>query len=284
MNVVHPSHCPEIGPICQQRDEPPQLHDQVFYVTELRPVAELQVLDWLSFEAQLPLRLSATTIVYRRLDGAPFVPDYEDIHHRNETLLGPADPWLSVRGHLVGLDPRLTAQLGVTLPLGRTEPNPFALGAQGLPHQHVQFGTGTFNPILGLEALRTAGPIHLRAHAVALLPLLENRHGYRAGARIVGGLEGAFSLDRWRLTAGVHVFHEEPERWDGAILQDGNLGRTDLLLGAAAAYPLGEYLVGASLQVPVYQRLVQAGHEAGQLTYPAIVGISVQRVFDLLPR
>ncbi len=30
MNVVHRSDCPDIGPVCAEREEPPQLHDQQF--------------------------------------------------------------------------------------------------------------------------------------------------------------------------------------------------------------------------------------------------------------
>src|SRR4051794_37812643 len=38
MHVVHSEYCPEIGPICTQRAEPPQLHDQRLYAAELRPI------------------------------------------------------------------------------------------------------------------------------------------------------------------------------------------------------------------------------------------------------
>lgn len=279
MRVVHSIECPEIGPICQQRPEPPQLHDQTFWVAELRAIAELQLWERLSVEAQLPLRLSATTVRYLRPDGTPFELDYEDIHHRNETLVGLGDPWLSVRGRLEALEILFAGQAGTTLPLGRTEPDPFALGDLGLAHQHVQFGTGTFQPLLGLEALRHLGPVDLRAHAVAQVSIAQNHHGYQAGTRIAGGLEAAASLDRWRVRGGVNVFHEEPERWSGIIQQDGNLGRTDVLVGASVAYPFGELSVEATVQVPVYQRIIHGADEDGQLTYPAILGISVQRLF-----
>lgn len=38
LRVVHSEYCPDIGPICNQRPEPPQLHDQRFYIGELRPM------------------------------------------------------------------------------------------------------------------------------------------------------------------------------------------------------------------------------------------------------
>ena len=115
VRVVHDSVCPDIGPICDVRPEPPQIHDQRFYVTELRPVVEYGITNWLSAELQLPLKLSKTTIKYRTLEGASYNPDYQPIHHRNETLVGLGDPW-QLRGHsigngaVLGVDPR--EQLG----------------------------------------------------------------------------------------------------------------------------------------------------------------------------
>ena len=45
----------------------------------------------------------------------------------------------------------------MTLPLGRTVEDPFALGDMGLPHEHSQFGTGTFGFVAarGLAQSRT---------------------------------------------------------------------------------------------------------------------------------
>jgi hypothetical protein len=285
--VVHPTECPELGPICAVRDEPPQLHDQVFYVTELRPVLEYQLLEALGAELQLPLRLSATTVVYRRLDGTLFEPDYENIHHRNEVLTGVGDPWVTARlSHRVAdLQLQVSGRAGLTLPLGRTEPDPFELGELGLPHQHVQFGTGTVTPLLGLELERAFGPLAVRAHGLAQLSLYDNRYGYRAGTRFTGGIEvGGVLGGALHAGATAEVFHEQPERWDGAIHQDGNLGRTDVLAGATLAYPLGGFVLSASVKVPVFQHVVQAGPEAGQLSYPAIATLGVQRAFDLTGR
>jgi hypothetical protein len=285
VHVVHASHCPEIGPICEFRLEPPQLHDQRFYIAELRPILEYSVLDGLSVEAQLPLRVSATTIVYRRLDGTPFELDYPNIHHRNEVLTGPGDPWLSVRGSGRWAGFALSGRLGVTLPLGRTEPNPFELGAQGLEHQHVQLGTGTFTPMIGLEAAQAIGQVQVRGYGAAQLSLYENGHGYRAGNRVRGGVEvGLMIGEKLQLALGAAVSNEEPERWNGVIQQEGNLGRTDLLAGASVAYAFGAFTLSLDVKVPLYQHLVQVGTEAGQLSYPAVVNLGLQRTFDLAVR
>ena len=281
VNVVHSEECPDIGPICAERDEPPQLHDQDFTIVELRVTGTYAVSDELAVELQVPFRISDTAIQFRRLDGTAFEPDYENIHHRNETLVGPGDPWLL--GVLQGRAWR--AKAGLSLPIGNTEENPFALGEMGLPHQHIQFGTGTFNPLLGVELRHRVGNVDLRAHGQGMFVLYENDEGYRAGHRLGGGVEGRWRFGE-RASAGlmVDVINEQPERWNGEILQDGNLGRTDLLVGAAATVRMGEWSLIGSVRVPVYTDLIAEDDEHGQLEYPGIVELGVSRTFDVGPR
>lgn len=281
VRVVHPSRCPDIGPICAVRDEPPQFHDQMFYVGELRAVLDYRWLSWLSTELQLPFRVTHTTVKYLTEDGRTFTPDYENIHHRNETLAGLGDAWVSARGTWSVFGLLLTGRLGLTLPLGRTEDNPFALGEAGLTHQHVQFGTGTFNPLLGLELQRDFGPVRGRAYSQAQVSFAANARGYQAGTRVLSGLDvSGAPLDWLRLHGTFDVFHEEPERWGGVIQQDGNLGRTDLLLGVALDFTVKGFFISPGIKVPVYQHFAVASHEGGQLTYPLIFNLSVQRIFD----
>lgn len=299
LNVVHSELCPEIGPICLERDEPGQLHDQRLWVAELRPSVELGLTERLGLQLELPLRLTRTTIVFRRLDGTPFTPDYENIHHRNETLSGLGDPLVAGRAAWRLGAWGLGARLGVTVPLGRTEEDPFALGRAGLPHQHLQFGTGTWMPLLGLHASRRLDRFTLTGSGEALLSLYQNRLGYRAGHRFHGGLSGETHLftDRFRAAVGVDLLNEQPERWQGVIEQDGNLGRTDLLVGGRLSYAVSATTaVTLSAKFPVWQHFIHAGHSHGtgaegapvaeepeQLTYPAIVGLSVQHTFADAP-
>jgi hypothetical protein len=285
LNVVHSEACPDIGPICREREEPPQLHDQMFYVAELRPILELGLTGQLGLEAQVPLRFTRTTVVFRRLDGTPFEPDYENIHHRNETLVGLGDPWVSgrVAGRLGDVD--LTGRLGVSLPLGRTEADPFALAEQGLAHQHIQFGTGTFNPVLSLDAAGPLGGFRLQGYGQAQLSLYANGHGYQAGNRFALGASVERVVARLRLSLSADVINEQPERWSGVVRQDGNVGRTDVLAGAGLVWPLGPLALSLNVKVPVYQHFIQVEHahggDPGQLKYPAIVNLGLHRTFAL---
>jgi hypothetical protein len=279
LDVVHESHCPDIGPICAERDEPPQIHDQTFHNFELRATAEYGFAEHWSAEAQIPFRITSTRIEYKRLDGTVFEPDYANIHHRDETLVGLSDPWLSARTHWTFADIRLSGRLGVTIPLGRTEPNPFVLGEMGREHQHIQFGTGTFNPLAGIELAWALDDWMLRTYAQGIVMLYENSHGYRAGHRIGGGVSADYAfVERFRASAGIDILHEEPERWDGAIMQDGNLGRTDVLAGVGVSYVTERSAATVTVKTPVYQDIVQAGDEHADLSYPIVVGVAVQTV------
>lgn len=277
VRVMHESACPDIGPICAVRDEPPQLHDQRFAIGELRAIVEHGLTDALGVELQLPLRLNRTTVQFRRLDGTPVELDYENIHHRNETLFGPGDPWVLGRYAFSLGEVRLAARAGFTVPLGNTVEDPFALGAAGLPHQHVQFGTGTVQPLLTLEAQRTWDVWTLRGWGQAQLSVAENSHGFRAGHRFGGGLSGGLRVtDSLRLSAGVDVANEQPERWGGLVQQDGNLGRTDVLVGGRVSWGLKDVQLGLTFQVPVYSHII--GHH-GQLTYPGLLGLTAGTTF-----
>lgn len=273
IRVVHESACPDIGPVCRLVEVEPYLHDQALQVGELRGVLELGLTDAWGIQLQLPLKLIHTTILYRRLDGTIFEPDHPTTHHRNETLVGLTDPWLSGRVAASIGTWSLVGRVGVSLPLGRTEPNPFQLGDAGEPHQHFQFGTGTFNSLLAAEFLKPLGDFQASGYVQAQLVPSANARGFQAGHRLgLGALVGRSVAGELRATIGVDVVHEEAERWGGAVQQDGNLGRTDVLAGLGFSYPLGEQTLSASARVPVYQRVL-----GGQLSYPALVTVGLER-------
>ncbi|MBX3232084.1 MAG: hypothetical protein KIT84_19785 [Labilithrix sp.] len=284
MHVTHSEHCPDIGPICNQRDEPAQIHDQRFYVAELRPILALGITDRFALEAQVPLRVVSTTITFRRLDGTAFAPDYQNIHHRDETLYGLGDPWLF--GRMTGAVGALavTARAGVALPVGSTEEDPFARGRAGLEHQHIQFGTGTFAPVFALDAGRSFGSVRAGGYAQAMLFVYENARRYLAGNRYTAGVAGDVEVvKRLRVGLGADVLNEQPERWRRVIQQDGNVGRTDVLAGGMVSYALDTLVLSASIRVPVYQHFIDPGHthdqDPGQLTYPAIVNLALATTF-----
>ena len=215
----------------------------------------------------VPFRHVVSRIRFLDANRAPLDRPQGDIHHRNETLAGVGDPWLMLhRGWLAGRW-SIAGRAGVTFPLGRTEPNPFALGDLGLPHQHIQFGTGTFDPVVGAAAGRRWGETAFTLTGLARFIVAENDHGYQAGNRYYGDASVARRAGPWGVSLGLNVLREQAERWDGQVrTEEGNLGRTDLLLAAGADRRLG---TAGSVFVTVKIPLVTDA-EGSQVDYPLI--------------
>lgn len=274
IRAVHSEECPDIGPICAVRAEPPQIHDQRLYSGELRLAGEWGFAEGWSLTAMAPLRLVRTTIQYENMQGQPITLDYENIHHRNETLFGLADPWLVVaRGFgFDAADLALSLRAGVTIPLGTTQPDPFLLERQGKTHEHIQFGTGTFDPVAGFELKKSfLSPWNgaLLAAGTARVVLYENAKGYQAGSRFIGEAAVAGKIGytglAWR--AGAMAYRENAERWaTSPVTDEGNLGRTELLADLGLVWAVGnEWTVAATVRIPVFSKT-----EGEQLSYPAL--------------
>ena len=162
---------------------------------------------------------------------------------------------------------------GVTVPLGRTEENPFALGREGLAHQHIQFGTGTWDPLAGAAAGRRFGALVTSASVIARLPVSTNEHGFRAGRRVFASIVGDHPIrGPWRVQAGLDYAHETAETWDGRVEEEGNLGRSDLLGSIGVARVFGERALVLTVKVPLRTR-----SNGVQVDYPAIVSIGWQQ-------
>ena len=73
------------------------------------------------------------------------------------------------------------------------------------------------------------------------MPVSTNEHGYRGGRRYNLNLTGERPLGAggWRARAGLDLFHEDAETWDGVVETEGNLGRTDLLAYLGLSRALG---------------------------------------------
>jgi hypothetical protein len=271
--VQHVEDCPDIGPICATQPQVPYQHDQHLYSDDLVLDADLGLVSHLSFEGVFTLRQTTDRIRFLDLAGQPYVPPVPDYHHRNETLVGLTDPWLMLHagGELGSYV--LSARAGITVPLGSTVPNPFLLGREGLPHEHIFFGDGTWDPLVGAAVSHSIGPVGLSLWTLDRLVFGTNGYGFQAGNKLLAGLTStsALGLARWVFTVGCDVYHEDAERWSGVIEQEGNLGRTDFIADLAASWaftPAWKATLG--LKIPFVS--VVRGEQA---TYPGIVTLGV---------
>lgn len=273
----HEEHCPDInGPGCAAMEVPAQWHDLRLFFGELRLQASYGVTPWLALDLMAAVRVVHIEFALQDLARRPITPPFgEEIHHRTETLAGLSDPWIGLRfsSSIAGRAGwEATLRLGATAPLGATVENPFRLGREGREHQHIQFGTGTVDPWAEGSIQRQLGRFTLGAWALGKATLYENRHGYRAGTMLMGGarLSSGPWRSRWRVQAGALIYHEEPERWDGVVETEGNLGRTDLMLEAAVSCRLrGEVSLSLGAKVPVWSRITGA-----QLSTPALLELT----------
>ena len=281
----HVESCPDInGPGCAATPVPDEWHDLTLFFGELRLHAEYGILSWLS--ADLLWSLRVVHVGFQLEDAVtrqPITPPFgADIHHRTETLVGLTDPWLSLRAAKILGPWAFVFRAGLTLPVGSTVPNPFELGREGLPHEHIQFGTGTVDPLAGVELHRAIGRFSVGGWLLAKTSLYQNGHQYQAGSQLLAG--GNASSDLWTrdwwFMLGALVYDESPERWSGLTETEGNLGRTDLMLDTAVSWRFARrWSVTLSARVPLYSHAVGA-----QLNTPAIGELGFARVFDLGPR
>ena len=280
VHVVHEAGCADIGNCTEVPVQPAYLHDQNLYPAELRLSGEYGINRTFGVELQVPFRLVKTTIRYTTPEGQPYEPLDPGVHHRNEVVAGPADVWLLLRIGTLWNKWWLAARPGASLPVGKTVENPFTLGEHGLRHQHIQFGSGTFDPILVLEASRTFEPVTLEMFAQGQASLYENSHGYRAPWRASGGAAVSTKLfGDLNGALGGEVFHDDAERWDGNIRQDGNLGRTEILASAALRQTLGKGVLSLNVRVPLWRDIVVGDEPPGTLSSPVILSLGYSHTF-----
>ncbi len=283
LRVTHEAGCNDLGNCAEVPAQPLHLHDQKILPGELRLTGELGLTPALGVEMQLPFRAIHTTVDYTNLEGQPYQPLNAGIHHRDETLAGFGDPWLLTRWAGVWNGLSLSARAGVSIPLGRTEPNPFVLGDLGERHQHIQFGSGTFDPVLALDLSQSVGSFLLSGHVQTQGALYENSHGFRAGTRFSGGAQVGKRL--WgSLTGalGAEALYEGPERWDGQILQDGSLGRSEVMMAFSLVHAFRTATLGLSARAPVYRHIVSGDEPPGTLSSPLMLGLFASRTFRIM--
>ena len=255
------------------------VHDQGITFLETRLDTELGLTDGLALAAVLPLRVVSTGITFR--DAAthdPVTLTSPNIHHRDETLSGLGDPWVMLRAGRAWSGWQLDGRVGVSLPVGKTQPDPYVLGDLGLEHEHIQFGTGTVGLIATFEAGKVMGRWRVSAWGLTQQFVYENDQAYQAGDRYAAGVGAQWAPGRWVFGAGVETQAETAEKWRGVEpTDDGNRGRWDLLVGAETVWRVTDaWAVNGNVKVPVVTEVV-----GGQLEYPLVATLGITARFPL---
>jgi len=217
VRIQHEAMCPEVDPLlCATTDIPMHMHDQRITWFRLSPGLTVGLGEGWQASLELPVDVRQVRVDYTTMDGAPFDPPYDDIHHRDEVLYGPVDGSLWVRRYFSAGRFLYGAGLGSTLPLGRTEEDPYALTEEGLTHQHLQLGAGAFIPQIGLDLLYSQGRWGMMSAISGRVPLYANGKGYLAPLSLNLSAGPTFRSSKtlmWALSA--EGLYEGAESWGG---------------------------------------------------------------------
>ncbi|HVY47733.1 MAG TPA: hypothetical protein VHB21_17710 [Minicystis sp.] len=234
----HLETCPDLGPECASNPKTPPIYHHVgLFVVDTPLDVSLGVRPWLAVEARIDVRVVKTTPTFTSLSGQ-MLSRPNDIHHHDETLAGPTDSWLVLRAGAARGGLTTAARLGVSLPTGKTEPNPYVLAAEGKWHEHIQFGSGTLMPIVGGAIAYALPSVELEASLLAIFSLYANDRGYRAPTQVfpsarvtVPFLGGAL-----RPYVGADLAAATVELWDGVVGPESPVGRADVLVGGGVGW------------------------------------------------
>ena len=226
--------------------------------------------QWL-LEANVPYETKAQEATIEEID--PVTPAQLDAilrnqnnHHRNETYTGLADADVLLAHHMHGIlkdDDFFTGRIGTTIPFGKTEEDPWKLGAAGLQHLHIQFGTGTFNPIVDLYySLPLYNGLGANASIRGKFPFYENSKTYRAPRELTytGGLNYRFN-DWLSVQAGYLGFYQSYAYWAGELDINTGLLFSMASVGASIVTPYNVPL-SVSLMLPLSQKTLYEDSDA----------------------
>lgn len=250
-------------------DPAPNTHIVTLDWTRFEVAVKLPLSEWSEMELQIPYDIKDMEARYELPDGTPFDNPVGDLHHRTEKLEGVSDFKLYWNFAIDGW--RLSA--GLNLPVGRIEENPYLLGDAGIAHQHVQFGTGTCDPLLRVsKMMHVADGIDITFGAGAQVPLVENRHSYRGPALIDVAAGPRVAIADWlALSASYAVIYQGRAYWDGD--PDPNTGYT--IQGFQVSLPVR--IEGITITPNVYRALsVRTRDDGDTFELDWIVGLSIE--------
>jgi hypothetical protein len=167
---------------------------------------------------------------------------------------------------------------GTSIPTGKTEQPRFRPELEGgslVPMSRLQRGTGTVDPLFGVNADRRVQSLTVFASVAARTPFYENEWGLRTGAS--WEVNGGAARDLWshRIVAFGRLgwLHREQDMFEGTPVLVG--GGDWLYLTPGVAAQVGKGLnVQAEVKVPVYRSLANR-----QLDSSAILQFGISRAF-----
>ncbi len=167
---------------------------------------------------------------------------------------------------------------GASLPTGKTETPRFRSELEGgslVPLSRLQRGSGTFDPLFGLNVARRFQPLTVFSSVAARTPVAKNDDGLRTGAswEINSGLARDVGTSRVSALARVGWLHRQQDSFRGTPVLVGGGNWLYVTPGLAAQIGKGVN-VQAEVKVPVYRSLANK-----QLDSSAIFQFGISRAF-----
>jgi hypothetical protein len=172
----------------------------------------------------------------------------------------------------------LVLNFGTSIPTGKTEQPRFRPELEGgslVPMSRLQRGTGTVDPLFGVNAERRIQPLTVFGSVAARTPLYENEWGLRTGAS--WEVNGGAARDLWshRIVGFGRLgwLHRRQDSFEGTPVLVG--GGDWIYLTPGVALQVGKGLnLQAEVKLPVYRSLANR-----QLDSSAILQFGLSRAF-----
>ena len=164
--------------------------------------------------------------------------DFLDLHHTEAVLTGFSDASLLATWHahdFVEEGDLFSLAMGTSIPIGRTEHDPYEAGSEAEAHEHVQFGTGTFDPLIEAYYTHSVEDWNLSLFAIARLPVYESSKDYRGSRTTTLGLNAMRPIGGTYAASAALIYQREGFAHWAESGRDVNTGfsATSLKLGVS---------------------------------------------------
>lgn len=209
---------------------------------------------------------------------------YQEIHHRDETYRGFSDMdlLLGYHRHTTFLNnDMLFVKVGTTIPLGKIEDNPWTLGDKGMEHLHIQFGTGTFNPIADIRySFPVYGGLRAKASVRGKYPFYKNNREYLGSKDITytAGLD--YRATNWLSFHTSYLgLYQSYAHWAGEIDINTGLRFSVVSFGTSIATPYNVPL-SITFMLPIKQETLYDDSAQGNDAFKLGSLVSVRALYS----
>ena len=270
-HVVEPSQFEPGIPLEEQAHQ--HILNIHFYESLLR--VAYGVMPVLDVTLEAPFRLTGVDASFLDSSGGELI-GFESVHHRDETITGFADPSIGVLWHAIRMKSSaghyLNVGASVGIPLGGTEPDPFAAGMEGRSHQHMFFGYGVFTPRLEARYIYTTGSYRWGGWTKARLALYESSRNYKPPGSYQLAMGGQYHTDWSGFWFGFEprFLAETAAQW--ASREAENSGRIDFSIAGMFGWTWGG---GVTTTISVQRMIKTMSASGNQLELPWTFSLGV---------